>query len=353
MLSDLVIIRNVDSHWNTAGSKGKYIQTSEIRFVKHYHLELLTPWQIFQSLLCPIYQFIKQKWFLLIYYSHKALKFRSNFQRIQITFNKSYICFNDWTFILDPISLGLEMLLHLTCTEMLDVLINHFALDFIGWVFFSFRKIVIYLFQKGCKLSVLNFDMKSILVQYFLLGFNSRHFNSEFIVSLFSKSVIFRFNSLLYEKYLNFFSIFSRNIFWIVSACTILIWKINESIRRVGKEYQLINSFKDVLKLFSMCWPVGSWQEEFSESFLRTLRNEFGVSKRFIVSCIIQKSSNIDQNLIQRQFIKISFDLINCLLSSFLKSSQEDVEQSWWFIRSLSEAYFCSIPRGFSEIIGV
>ena len=49
MLSDFVVIWDVDANRNATRGKGKYLKTGEVRLFKLFALELCTPRQIFQG----------------------------------------------------------------------------------------------------------------------------------------------------------------------------------------------------------------------------------------------------------------------------------------------------------------
>ena len=133
---------------------------------------------------------------------------------------------------------------------------------------------------------------------YFFFLVNWPNFDCKLVVSLFSQSIIFWFNSFSNKDIFNFLSIIWSNISWIISTCSFFISKIYQCIRSLSIKYQFTNSWIYLFKLLCMSWPVRSWKEKVFKCFLWTFWNEFCVSEWFVVTCVINYCWKIYQDLI-------------------------------------------------------
>jgi hypothetical protein len=78
-----------------------------------------------------------------------------------------------------------------------------------------------------------------------------------------------------------------------------------------------------------MSRPIRSCQEKVSKGFLLAFRNEFRISKGFIVPIVVDESSNIDEYLINIYLFEIRLYDLHSLLGSLLESLQDDVKKCW------------------------
>lgn len=179
------------------------------------------------------------------------------------------------------------------------------------------------------------------------------HFDCVLSLRLFCKSVVLWLHSSSYQYLLYFLGICLCDIFGVVAWGPIMVRKSNESQRCLGVEDELCDSRVNALEVCWVCSPVGSRQEEVSKVLLWTFRNEFGVSKGLVISCVINHCWHIDEYLFDSQLVEFLLESFYCLLCSLLKAFENQVDKCWWFIGSLKETYSCSIPRSLCEVVGV
>ena len=108
--------------------------------------------------------------------------------------------------------LRLNVMIHVTCLEVINVFLDHMLLEFIGRVLLGFRKIVINLFEEWSELSILEFDLNSILFNNFFSNINGSHFNCIMSVILLGESIVLRANTFFYCYLFDLFSILECNI---------------------------------------------------------------------------------------------------------------------------------------------
>lgn len=161
---------------------------------------------------------------------YETLKLSPNFQWVQITLNKSYICFNIRLFVLNPVPLGLFMLFHISCSEMPNILTDHTILCLISAVFLSKFQVFTNFDQKTAEFSISYMHFDSILLDQFFLDLNRSNFNYKLIIWYFNESVIFRHDSSSYCYFLNFFGICLGAVGRVISRSALFIWKIDQSI---------------------------------------------------------------------------------------------------------------------------
>lgn len=180
------------------------------------------------------------------------------------------------------------------------------------------------------------------------------NFDNKFVLRYFNKSVVFWHYSFLNQNFFNFLSIFRGTVLWIIASCSFFVWKLNQSIRLIIFKDVFSNSIPNFIKLLNMIWPV--WREfpKVNKYLLAAFRNKFAVTKRFKVSCILQKCCNVNENFwkVLLWYFALQF-FSNFLWSDTRKSFQYYIEKCRRLIRSLKEAYLGSIPRSSGKVIGI
>lgn len=201
------------------------------------------------------------------------------------------------------------MFLHAACSEVLQVLPNHFALNLIGGVLLSLLQTGVDFLQEGRKLSELQSDYKPVLLNNFLFGFNGCDSDGVVSVRLLGESVIFGHDALLNKEALDLFSVGTGDVAGVVAAGPVFVGEGNQTQRGFVGEQQFADFVVNFVKLLGMGGPVGSGKIEGFEGLLRAFRDEFGVSKRFVVACVVKECRQVDEDLLEGK-------LVNCSLNS-------------------------------------
>lgn len=153
------------------------------------------------------------------------------------------------------------------------------------------------LFQKGRELTVLEFDCDALLFNSLLLGLNRCNFNCVVSVIVLDKSIILCPHSPFDQNIFDLLSIVTSDVLWVVASCSILVGEVDKAVGSLSIEDKLANPWVDTLELFGVGKPIGSWKEELPKALLRALGNELSISKRFVVSIVVDHRSNVDQYL--------------------------------------------------------
>lgn len=123
--------------------------------------------------------------------------------------------------------LRLDVVLHISILEVINVLFDHVWLMLIISILLSLSEIVNDLPQEESKFSILELDMYSILNDLFFPDISWCHFDSVMSIVLFGQSIIFISNSLLDQNILDFLSIFKGDIPRIVSISAIFVSEVD------------------------------------------------------------------------------------------------------------------------------
>lgn len=94
---------------------------------------------------------------------NKAFELSPKLQGIEVSLDEADVSLDDGSFILDPVLLRLDVIVHVSILEVLDVLVDHLLLDLVGSILFGFGQVLVGLLEEGCEFTVLELDMDAIL----------------------------------------------------------------------------------------------------------------------------------------------------------------------------------------------
>jgi hypothetical protein len=77
-----------------------------------------------------------------------TFKFASHSGRISVRFNESDVSFDDWALVLDPVAGSVLVSIQGSCSERLDVLVQHQTFRFVGNESFSLLKFFDHQFEQ-------------------------------------------------------------------------------------------------------------------------------------------------------------------------------------------------------------
>lgn len=136
----------------------------------------------------------------------------------------------------------------------------------------------------------------------FLLFNTWAYFYDELAIWNFDKTIILWHDLLFYENFLDFLSIFWGAVLWIVTSCSFFVWKLNQTVRFIILKDVFLNFGPYFVKLLGMITPVRNKMPEINKNFFWTFGYKFGITKWFIVACILQECCQINE-----YFCKIVF----------------------------------------------
>ena len=145
---NLVEVGDINTHWYSRISEGKYLQAGKVRPVEFLLLKIFAPWQPGYDLLRITNKIEEYLRLDLIDDGYEPLVLSPHPQRIQIRLNKPYVSFDEGSLILYPEYLRLLKLVHVTSLEMLDIGFKHVLLGVVSGVVDSFSQILSDRFQK-------------------------------------------------------------------------------------------------------------------------------------------------------------------------------------------------------------
>ncbi len=111
-----------------------YIKVCEIWFAELIFFEVLLPRQVGNEFLRISHQLVELQRDLLISDGYETFEFGTCTQWIQVSLDETNVAFDSGTYIFDPVSLRILMLIHMSISEVFTILFNHVFLMIIGCV---------------------------------------------------------------------------------------------------------------------------------------------------------------------------------------------------------------------------
>lgn len=249
-LTDVIVIWNVDAEWATVGSKADDFKCREVWSQEFLFLHFLWPWKHWNDEFRILNQILEFLRFWLINYRNPALKVASLVGWVNIGFNPSNIALDHWSFIFDPVSLRVSVCIHIACSKMLDVFLDHGFLSLVGSIFEYLLHIVVALLDIRCELAEDDVKLMALILNptFGLARLNTSNCDDISAIRLLECSGVQDIQSLtLSDEVGDVLEVVFLEISAKVTGDTSFFWEVDDAVWTIDREDLLLNLWPELV----------------------------------------------------------------------------------------------------------